>query len=133
MIKDTSGKCLAVVAPSPFLEPWVLALQESAEAWELDGSLAGLDVRCLFADKGHPSRARLKLFAPEPHVAVAFFYKPSQLPFSTDRFAYGALIHRRTLPRAEEVHAGLEYLRRGLHPEARPAELRRAFPFDIPR
>ncbi len=133
MIKDASGKRLSLAAPTALLEPWVLALEGAEDAWELDANLAGLDLRCLSDVKGHSSRARLKLFAPEPNVAVAFFYKPSQLPFSTDRFAYGALIHRRVAPTPEEVQAGLEFLRRGLHPEARPSALRRAFPFDIPR
>jgi hypothetical protein len=132
MIHDAHGRPVTVEAPSPLLVPWVTALQDSQDSYELDSSRAGVDVRCVNTADLRGGRGRLKLFALEPTTAVAFFYKPSRLPQSTDRFAYGALVHRRMPPTVEEVRSGLEFLRRGLHPDARPQALRRAFSFDVP-
>jgi hypothetical protein len=133
MIRDAHGRPVIVEAPSPLLAPWVTAMQDSQDIFELDSSRAGVDVRHVDKADLRGGRGRLKLFAPEPTMAVAFFYKPSRLPQSTDRFAYGALVHRRIPPTLEEVQSGLEFLRRGLHPDARPQALRRAFSFDVPQ
>ncbi len=130
--KDGSDFCPPAECAAA-LQVWIEALQASSAVFEADAKRPGVDLACLQPVADQPNRARLKLFAPEPGVLVAFYYKDSQVPFSTDRFAYGASIHRRNVVEASECAAGIAFLLSGLHPEQRPVGLKRAFPFDIPR
>ncbi|MAG56123.1 MAG: hypothetical protein CMJ83_07520 [Planctomycetes bacterium] len=98
-----------------------------------DPERAGLDCRCERDLETGPNRARIKVFSPRRGTTLAFLYKDSQVPFSTDRFAYGALIVKNRPPTGEECAGLIEYLASGLHPERRPRWVKRAFPFDIPR
>ncbi|MSR75406.1 MAG: hypothetical protein EXS14_08050 [Planctomycetes bacterium] len=115
------------------LQTWLHALQSSAALFHWRQDRAGIDLACAIPVAEQPNRARLKLFAPDMGVMVAFFYKESQVPFSTDRFAYGAMIHRRCAPTESECAASVVWMLSGLHPEQRPEGIKRAFPFDIPR
>ena len=98
-----------------------------------DEDRAGLDLLCLAPVATGTNRARVKLFAPTPHTGVAFLYKDSQVPFSSDRFAYGALILKGRPASREEGEALVGFLASGFHPELRPPALKRAFPFTVPR
>ena len=83
---------------------------------------------------GEGGRPRIRFFAPPNGGFVAFFHKPSRLDFSRDRFSYG-VVHLRSGDGDEQaamLTAALDYLASGLRPSARPAALRRSFPFDVP-
>jgi hypothetical protein len=80
-----------------------------------------------------PNRARIKVFAPQPGTVLVFLYKDSQVPFSSDRFSYGALVARRNPPTPTDLQAAIAYAVSGLHPEQRPACVKRTFPFSVPR
>ena len=57
----------------------------------------------------------------------------SALARPRDRFAYGALIVKQRASDPADFAALFDWVAGGLHPESRPAGLRRAFPFTIPR
>ena len=86
--------------------------------------------------EGRPNRAVLKLFiVPDGNQkgqAAAFFYKRSQVPFSRDRFSYGVCMMPGQAPPPEETAEWIEFVSSGLHPDAQPKKLRRAFTFNIP-
>ena len=111
----------------------VRALQLSDVRFEVDPERAGVDCLCLQRVGKTENRGRVKVFSPARGVTVAFVYKDSQVPSSTDRFAYGALVLKNRRAGDEETVGLIEYLASGLHPDLRPANLRRAFPYDVPR
>ena len=133
MIVDQAGTQAEVETEIAAVARFVAALALSDLRFEHDPARAGVDLRCLHHPDGGPPRARVKLFVPREGTTVAFVYKDSQVPHSTDRFAYGALIVKTRLPSDEDAVALIEYLASGLHPEARPRDFKRAFPFDVPR
>ncbi len=102
------------------------------ERFELDPVRAGVDVRVAEPISGRRNRARLKAFLPSPRTFVLFLYKDSQTPGSDDRFAYGAYVAKNMSPDPTALEACVAYALAGLHPEQRPRELKRAFPFDVP-
>jgi hypothetical protein len=111
------------------------ALESHAASFLLDLSRSGVDMLCRTVLPTGNNRARLKLWVPKSGTLVAFVYKDSQVPFSTDRFAYGAHIAKGL---AQAVALGdalllLDYLGSGVHPDFRPESLKRAFPYTIPR
>ena len=117
---------------------WILSVLHEAEL-ELthDPARAGCDLKAIGELETGPNRARVKLWAPKAGTLAAFLYKDSLVPFSTDRFAYGALIlkdpnasEQRVRPLGKEL---VEFLGTGLHPLHRPRDLKRAFPFTVPR
>lgn len=109
------------------------ALVRSAHRFARDPARHGLDVLCLEPVAAGPNRARVKVFAPDAATVLAFLYKDSQVPVSTDRFAYGALVVKNRLPEPAETDAVIAWIVSGFHPENRPAGVKRAFPFTIPR
>jgi len=97
---------------------------------------AGLEVRaCGYLEGGVPNRARMKVFSPKPGHTLVFFYKKSLLPYSRDRYSYGGFDLRIPGVSDEEIAEWLVFLSSGLHPEKRPANLRRAsrtrFPSEV--
>lgn len=93
---------------------------------------AGVDLGVDALLDGLPNRARVKLFMPSANTAAAWFYKDSQVHFSTDRFSYGAVVMKGE-PLTDDAVADLvTWIESGLHPERRPKAVRRAFPFTIP-
>ena len=133
MIVDTAGETVDIEVPTPAVGRIVDMLCLSDLRFEHDAEREGIDVRCLHYPEGGVPRARVKVFTPRQGTTVAFVYKDSQVPHSTDRFAYGALIIKNRLPTDEDLVGLIEYVASGLHPELRPRDLRRAFPFDVPR
>lgn len=133
MIVDTEGVPVDVETEGKAERSLLDAMQMSDVRFELDPERAGTDVLCRSELDAGPNRARAKVFSPRAGTTVAFVYKDSQVPLSTDRFAYGALILKNRSATDEETVALIEYLVSGLHPETRPASLKRAFPFDVPR
>lgn len=114
-----------------------LDLVGASEArYVFDPGRAGIDLHCDNGAGMGRNRARLKLWVPRKGVLLAFVYKDSQIPFSRDRFAYGAMeIRSRPGGREDPGSEGgllLSYVESGLHPDLRPGGLKRAFPYTIP-
>jgi hypothetical protein len=117
----------------PRLLAFVDVLRLSPETFERDAARAGVDVLVRNEARGFRNRARMKAFLPSPHVFALFLYKDAQTPGSDDRFAYGAYVAKGGAPDPAILKACVAYAVSGLHPEKRPAALKRAFPFDVPR
>lgn len=117
----------------PLADGAVEFLLEHAAGFTWDPERAGVDVLCSNATATGPNRARIKIFSPRARTAVVFLYKDSQVPFSTDRFAYGMLVAKGRPPDREELRQVVAYALAGLDPRRRPACLKRALPFDVPR
>ena len=80
-------------------------------------------------------RPRILLFARGRDQVYAFFYKPSRLSFSRDRFAYGMMsLHRGSRENVLRLFSdGLDYLISGFHPDRRPRQLARTTAVTIPQ
>lgn len=129
---DGSVRSPATRPVDPSLQVFFDFVAAKPERFELDPARAGVDVRVAEPFAGRRSRARLKAFLPSPHTFVLFLYKDSQTPGSDDRFAYGAYVAKNQAPDPAALEACVAYALAGLHPERRPRELKRAFPFDVP-
>jgi hypothetical protein len=126
---------LARLEGGPGAEVFLHALQKHSTSFLLDLARGGVDLLCKSILPTGNNRARLKLWVPRSGTLVAFVYKDSQVPFSTDRFAYGAHIAKGSAQAvtADDAKLLLDYLDSGVHPDFRPASLKRAFPYTIPR
>jgi hypothetical protein len=107
-------------------------LHARPEEFTRDQARAGLDVRCANEVSGSPNRARLKAFTPDANVLVVFAYKDSQVPFSDDRFSYGAAVLKRGVD-AGAIGRVAEFALSGFDPALRPPELKKTFPYTVPR
>ena len=108
------------------------ALHSRPEAFDADPARAGLDVRCANEVRGAANRARIKAFAPDANVLVVFVYKDSQVPFSDDRFSYGAALVKGAVD-PKVVSAVADFALSGLDPASRPKEVRKTFPYTVPK
>jgi len=109
------------------------AAETSADPFEVETSGAGLEVVARAPlPNGIPNRARMKIFSPKPGHTLVFFFKKSLVPYSRDRYSYGGLDLRTPNAKTEDVAAWLDFLTSGFHPDKRPQNLRRAFPYEIP-
>ncbi len=110
------------------------AVEASPEPFEVAAEGAGFEVRaCAFLPNGLPNRARMKIFSPKPGHTLVFFYKKSLVPYSRDRYSYGGIDLRTPEVDEAEIAEWLAFLSSGFHPDKRPAQLRRAFPYEIPQ
>lgn len=108
------------------------ALNARSEAFDADPARAGFDVRCANEVRGAPNRGRIKAFAPDANVLVVFVYKDSQVPFSDDRFSYGAALVKGVVD-PKVVSAVADFALSGLDPACRPKEVRKTFPYTVPK
>jgi hypothetical protein len=113
------------------------AVAEAADAvgqpFEIETSGVGFElVARAPLPNGLPNRARMKIFSPKPGHTLVFFFKKSLVPYSRDRYSYGGLDLRAPSAEAHEIAAWLDFLTSGFHPDRRPQNLRRAFPYEIP-
>ena len=111
----------------------LLGWSESCEtrlAFIPDGS--GLEWRGDSFVEGRPNRCLLKIFPVAGNRYAAFFYKRSQVPFSHDRFAYGAVVFDKSKVSREQAETWFQWVDGGFHPENPPLALRRAFNFTVP-
>jgi hypothetical protein len=108
-------------------------VEASADPFEIETSGAGLEIvaRTSLPD-GTPNRARMKIFSPRPGHTLVFFFKKSLVPYSRDRYSYGGLDLRGPSAEPREIAAWLDFIASGFHPDKRPENLRRAFPYEIP-
>jgi hypothetical protein len=134
MIVDPAGAPAVPKSPDePAAAACVAALAQHPATFRWDPERAGVDVAATTDTVRGPNRARAKVFAPRAGTTCVFLYKDSRLPFSDDRFGYGAMIFKGRPPLSEDLEALLLYLDSGLDPTLRPPALKRAFPFTIPR
>jgi hypothetical protein len=118
---------------SPAARAVCAAAEASPEPFEVSLETTGFEIRaCAFLPNGLPNRARLKVFSPKPGHTLVFFYKKSLVPYSRDRYSYGGIDLRNPEVDEAEVAGWLAFICSGFHPEKRPANLRRAFPYEIP-
>jgi hypothetical protein len=84
---------------------------------------------------GRAARCRLRWLriesGKERRKWAAFFYKPSAVPHSGDRYAYGAAVFDDTV-RLDRVTGWFDWLASGLDPAAHPPDVRRALTFPLP-
>jgi hypothetical protein len=109
------------------------AAEAAGDPFEIETSGAGLEVVARAPlPNGIPNRARMKIFSPKPGHTLVFFFKKSLVPYSRDRYSYGGQDLRAPSVEAQEIAAWLAFLTSGFHPDKRPENLRRAFPYEIP-
>ena len=109
------------------------AAEASTDPFELEATGVGLDIVARAPlPNGLPNRARMKIFAPKAGHTLVFFYKKSLVPYSRDRYSYGGLDLRTSEVEPQEITVWLDFLTSGFHPDKRPPNLRRAFPYEIP-
>ncbi|MBI4161138.1 MAG: hypothetical protein HY509_01670 [Acidobacteria bacterium] len=118
---------------SAFFARLLEAARSHPEPFRLAEDGEGLDLGADNRVQGRPNRARLKAFSlPTGRLAV-FFYKPSLLPFSRDRYGYGGRVFDPAGVPPEEIRQWLDFLAAGMPPDRRPDNLLRGFPYDVPR
>ena len=109
------------------------AAEACADPFEVEASGTGLEISARAPlPNGIPNRARMKIFSPKAGHTLVFFYKRSLVPYSRDRYSYGGLDLRASSVEPHEIAAWLDFLTSGFHPDKRPEQLRRAFPYEIP-
>ena len=80
----------------------ILALAASSESpMRLEASASHLELAGTSPVDGRANRTRMKVFPVEEGRWAAFFYKRSHIPFSTDRYAYGAVLFEGDSPGEE--------------------------------
>jgi len=136
--EDGVADLLAAAATLPTGKETIRRLREGDEAFSIVTGRAGLEWGVRNEIKGAPNRARLKLFVPAERdgIVVLFAYKPSQVSWSSDRYAYGAweipVAGERATIDLAELEAWLAFQVSGFHPEKRPRSLLRQITYDIP-
>jgi hypothetical protein len=128
-----TAKLLAEVEAHTISGSVAAAAEAAAHPFEIETSGAGLEVVARAPlPNGLPNRARMKIFSPKPGHTLVFFFKKSLVPYSRDRYSYGGLDLRAASVKDQEIAAWLDFLTSGFHPDKRPENLRRAFPYEIP-
>lgn len=126
-------KLSAEAAAHPLAGAVAVAAGASTQPFEIEPMGAGLGfVAQTPLASGLPNRARMKIFSPKPGHTLVFFFKKSLVPYSRDRYSYGGLDLRTPSVEPREIASWLEFLASGFHPDKRPENLRRAFPYEIP-
>lgn len=119
-------------AESPALSLLVDLLQESDSAFHLITDASSFEVAADTPSNPRKHRCRLKVFEVKEGQWAAFFYKRSAVPFSQDRFSYGAVTFTSKEQAADGMRRWLTYLQSGFDWELTPERLRRALTFDVP-
>jgi len=128
-----AAKLQIELAKNPIAKAVYEALEKAPGAFEIVAEATGFEVRAPdLLPTGLPNRARLKIFSPRPGHTLVFFYKRSLVPYSRDRYSYGGIDLREGQAEAQEIAAWIAFVSSGFHPDKRPANLRRAFPYEIP-
>ena len=126
-------KLRAEAEANPVAAAVVAAAEASADSFEAGAGGTGLEVLARTElPGGIPNRARLKIFSPRAGHTLIFFYKRSLVPYSRDRYSYGGVDLRAPQVGEQEIGEWLAFLTSGFHPDKRPTNLRRAFPYEIP-
>ena len=130
---EVTTKLGAEVEANPIAGAVAAAAGASADPFEMETSGAGLEIVARAPlPNGIPNRARMKILSPKPGHTLVFFFQKSLVPYSRDRYSYGGLDLRASSVQPQEVATWLDFLTSGFHPDKRPENLRRAFPYEIP-
>jgi hypothetical protein len=126
-------KLSAEAKASPLAEGLITSAEASTDPFEIETSGTGLEIIARAPlPSGIPNRARMKVFSPKSGHTLVFFFKRSLVPYSRDRYSYGGFDLRTPSVEPKELAAWLDFLSSGFHPDKRPENLRRAFPYEIP-
>jgi len=106
--------------------------RDSTFPLRLDAEASFLELAGTSDVEGRPNRCLMKCFPVSGGRYAAFFYKRSLVPFSRDRFAYGAVIRSEKRLSREGAEEWFRWLDGGFHPDVPPGSLKRAFSFDVP-
>ncbi len=121
------------LAGSPVAQAVCEAIDQVPDPFEVVADTSGFEVRApAFLPTGLPNRARLKIFSPRPGHTLVFFYKRSIVPYSRDRYSYGGIDLREGRADPPEIAEWITFVTSGFHPDKRPVNMRRAFPYEIP-
>jgi hypothetical protein len=123
---------LEEIAVAPLLKAVAEAATGSGLALRLVSDASHLELAGVSPVGGLPNRALMKIFPIGPNRCAAFFYKRSQIPFSRDRFAYGAVIVEEGKLDPVAVEGWFAWLDTGFDPGRTPPNLKRAFAFTVP-
>jgi len=128
-----TAKLTGEAEANPIAGAVAAAVEACAEPFGIEATGAGLEIVARAPlPNGLTNRARMKVFSPKPGHTLVFFFKKSLVPYSRDRYSYGGLDLRTPSVEAQEIAAWLGFLTSGFHPDKRPENLRRAFPYEIP-
>ena len=128
-----TAKLQTELARSPVAKVVYEALDRAAEHFEIVADTTGLEARSPnLLPTGLPNRARIKVFIHRPGHTLVFFYKRSLVPYSRDRYSYGGIDLRDSAISPQEIAEWITFVSSGFHPDKRPANLHRAFPYEIP-
>ncbi len=121
-------------ARAELLERLLVQVEAEDESFELLLPGSGLEIRKAALEDRPAGRPRILLFPADRGRLVAFFYKPSRLSFSRDRFSYGALYLYAAKPdeAAREFGTALAYLAADFKPAAKPPRLKRSLDVTVP-
>jgi hypothetical protein len=123
---------LGSLAAAPLLAAVAEAAAGSSLVLRLVADASHLELAGVSPVAGLPNRALMKVFPIGPRRFAAFFYKRSQIPFSRDRFAYGAVIAEEGKLDSVAMEGWFAWLDTGFNPERTPPNLKRAFAFTVP-
>jgi hypothetical protein len=130
---EVEAKLRSELAESPIAQAVCEAIDRAPDEFEIVVDTPGFEVRApAFLPTGLPNRARLKIFSPRPGHTLVFFFKRSLVPYSRDRYSYGGIDLRDDALDAQEIEEWVTFVASGFHPDKRPANMRRAFPYEIP-
>jgi hypothetical protein len=125
-------KKLDELRQTPFFAKLLDLAEISSLSFRLALDAGDLELAGTAPVSGRPNRGLMKIFPIGPGRFAAFFYKKSQVPFSRDRFAYGAVIAEEKRCKPEDADPWFAWLDSGFHPDAPPPNLKRAFAFTVP-
>jgi len=108
----------------------------SPGSYDVNPEAGGLEFMSTTEVRGFPNRCRMKIWQPEPEKLMAWFYKPSAVHFSRDRYSLGGVVLETSKVDSGNIGSitdeWLKWLDSGLDPARRPADWESAFPYDIP-
>jgi hypothetical protein len=130
---EVEAKLSSELSGNPVAQAVCQAIDRATDQFEIVVDTLGFEVRApAFLPTGLPNRARLKIFSPRPGHTLVFFYKRSLVPYSRDRYSYGGIDLRDGVLDPLEIAEWITFVASGFHPDKRPANMRRAFPYEIP-
>jgi len=111
-------------------------VSEAPAPFTVDPDVHGLEFVSTNEVRGLKNRSRVKVFIPADGILMAWFYKPSAVHFSRDRYSLGGVvIEQKKFDIGETggaVTQWLAWLDSGLDPAVRPENWKSAVPYDIP-
>lgn len=125
-------KRLSELRETPFFAQLLERAEASPITLRLEQEASHLELGGTSPVSGRANRGLMKVFPIGPGRFAVFFYKKSQVPFSRDRFAYGAVIAEERRFKPEDAEPWFKWLDSGFHPELVPPNLKRAFAFTVP-